>query len=397
MFFIKRNNIGLLMSFFLAIIIFSSNTLQLTNAIWPTEDWNTNNPFRQQMKSKPLNDMVDFIENFNDNYAFSDIDSVVVIKNGFIIKEWYSYFWEVDDIHVQWSVTKSFTCTLIGIAIKEGFISSVNELVLDFFSDRTILNVDYRKEAITIEHLLLMSTGLAYPGDDEIWLGWMNAEDQVQYILDLPMATEPGTIFNYDTGGSHLLSAIIQKTTSMSTEDFAVQYLFNPLGISHYHWLYDNQGISFGGHGLHLTSRDMAKLGYLYLNNGYWEENQILPNYWVEFVTQINWYLSGTFSYASHWWIHPYLNMFSAQGRYGQSIFVLPDEDIIVVFTADLSDADPYPYLTIIENFVLPSIMNNKIILYLEILIPIGLCFTVVFKTLIIRKRKQSRMIKKKF
>ncbi|NHK30806.1 MAG: serine hydrolase [Asgard group archaeon] len=393
MFSIRRNNKGFLIVIFLVITILSSNTMRLTNAIWPTDDWITNNPIKQKMKNKLLNEMIEYIENYNENYDFSDIDSIVVIKNGYIIKEWYDYLWEADDIHVQWSVTKSFTCTLIGIAIKEGFIPNVNELVLDFFSDRTILNVDYRKEAITIEHLLLMSTGLDYPGDDEIWLGWMNADDQVQYILDLPMATEPGTIFNYDTGGSHLLSAIIQNATGMTTEDFAIQYLFNPLGINHFHWLYDKQGISFGGHGLFLTSRDMAKLGYLYLNDGYWEENQILPNNWMDYVTQTHWYLSGTFSYARQWWTHPNLNMFSAQGRYGQSIFVLPDEDIIVVFTADLSDVDPYPYLTIIENFVLPAIMNYNITLYLKIFIPIAFCFTVAFMVLIIRKRMKIKRI----
>ncbi|NHJ87414.1 MAG: serine hydrolase [Asgard group archaeon] len=371
----------------------SLNTLMDVKAVWPTNDWQTVNPFSVNMKTKVLNRIDNFIETWNDEHSLSHIDSVSVFRNGYLVKNWYYLLWDEGDIHSRWSVTKSFTGTLMGIAIEKGFISSVNEFVLDYFTDRNISNVDSRKEAITIEHLLMMSTGLAYPGDDLIWTSWMNAPDQVQFILDLPMATSPGTIFNYDTGGSHLLSAIIQEATNMTMVDFAVKYLFKPLGITKFNWQADKQNITYGGHGLFLTPGDMAKLGYLYLNDGYWDGQKILPTNWTQTVTQIVWLLSYGWGYAQQWWTQSYLNTYCARGRYGQAVYILPEEDIIVVFTASLSDHDEEPYINIIANYVLAA-MNNPInplsMLTFSVFIPLVFVSITVFviNTIILKKSR---------
>ncbi|NHJ46934.1 MAG: serine hydrolase [Asgard group archaeon] len=385
----KNKLIGICLYSFLTIIVFTSNQLSFVNAVWPTEGWATSSPINQQMNGAQLDSIDDYFLNWNDDHQLSHIDQFVVIRNGYLIKEWYTIYYDETDIHQIWSVTKSFICTLMGIAIEEGYISSVNEYVLDFFSDRTIANVDSRKEAMTIEHLLLMSTGFAYPGDDAIWGSWMSASDQVQYILDLPMATDPGAIYNYDTGGSHLISAIIQEATGMNTSDFADQYLFNKLGISNYYWQEDKQGIAFGGHGLMMTPRDMAKLGYLYINDGYWDGEQILPDNWVNEVTQTQWTFNVDWGYAKQWWTNPSYSSYSAQGRYGQSVFVFPDEEIIVAITGTVSDHDSFFVLDVLVEYVLGAITTTSERLSLGIFIPIAASFFVVFIVTIINSRKK--------
>jgi CubicO group peptidase (beta-lactamase class C family) len=359
-------------------VAFSSNQIVSAQAGWPTEEWDVKSPISQQINGRQLNKFDEYMENWNNDHQLSHLDQFIVIRNGYLIKEWYSIYYDADDIHPLWSVTKSFICTLMGIAIKEGFIPSVNEFVLDYFSDRVIANVDSRKEAMTIEHLIMLSTGFAYPGDDAIWPGWMSADDQVQYILDLPMATDPGAIYNYDTGGSHLISAIIQEATGINTSDFAEQYLFNHLGITHYYWQEDKQGIAFGGHGLYLTPGDIAKLGYLYLNDGLWDGVELLPDNWVDTVTQTQWLFNSNWGYARQWWTHPYRNGYSAQGRYGQSVFVFPENDIIVVFTGTIYDSDQIPYLELIHEYVFEAITTSTGNMWLELFLPISGAYLVV-------------------
>ncbi|NHJ04966.1 MAG: class C beta-lactamase-related serine hydrolase [Candidatus Heimdallarchaeota archaeon] len=381
----------LLLPFVLSSQIFSFNSFAThAQAIWPTVDWERTAPSKVHMKLSKLNDMINYIEEWNEHYFFSNIDSILIVKDGYLILEEYFGLWNSNDVHVQWSVTKSVTSALIGIAIKKGYIQSINEKVLNFFQDCNISNVDYRKEAITIEHLLMMSTGLAYPGDDAIWTSWMNAPNQVQHILDLPMAQMPGTIFNYDTGGSHLLSAIIEKTTNMSTLEFAEENLFSPLGITHYYWLFDKQGINFGGHGLHLEPQDMAKFGYLYLNYGIWDNEQILPIDWVINTTQTKWSFNNQWGYAEQWWKHPHLNAYTALGRYGQRITVIPDKNLIVVFTGTISDADSEPHLEIIENYIIPALNYNRYFISLIGILPIVIALPYLIILLYNRKKRKE-------
>ncbi|MGC9780937.1 MAG: serine hydrolase [Candidatus Heimdallarchaeota archaeon] len=371
----------------LVLVLFSSILTQplLTTKseveYWPTEEWLKSSPRKQEMDGKLLDDMIDYMEGLT-----THVDSIVVIKNGYIVQEGYFGLYESSWKHALWSVTKSFICSLIGIALKEGYIESVNEKVLDFFPDRNISNLDSRKEAMEIRHLLAMTTGMAYPGDDEIWPGWMTSEDQVLYILDLPMATDPGAIFNYDTGGTHLLSAIIQEVTGNTTLEFAIEYLFNPLGIDDIHWERDRTGVYYGGHGLFLTTRDIAKLGYLYLNNGTWDGEQILPENWVEDTTNLYWNLGNDWAYGKLWWLHPSLGIYHAAGRYGQHVYVIPEHNIIVAVTASLSVSDPEPYLYVIQQYILPAVEN--VTLPLDYII--GMSIPIICIIIIVRLKKSK-------
>jgi CubicO group peptidase (beta-lactamase class C family) len=294
---------------------------------WPTEGWRTSTPEEQGMDSELLAEAIDFLLQQN-------IHSLLIIRNGYIVADATFYPFTPGTKHDVASVTKSWTATLVGIAIHQGYIASVQQPVLDFFPQRTVANLDASKEAMTVEDLLTMRTGLeciASP-TEATQIEMMASPDWVQFTLDLPMSAAPGTRWVYCSPGTHLLQAIIQQATGMSTLDFAQEHLFNPLGISDVVWPTDPQGIIRGYGDIRLAPRDMAKLGYLYLNEGLWEGQQLLPASWVEAATSAP---EGAqpegVEYGYLWWLSP--DFYSAQGRGGQWIIVSPDQNMIVVLT----------------------------------------------------------------
>ena len=159
---------------------------------------------------------------------------MTVIRNGYIVADACFYPYAPGLTHDLASCTKSFTATLIGIALKDGHIKSLDQPLLGFFPERIAAHVDERKKAITLEDVLTMSSGLeCHAEPNEITLfQMMGSPDWVQFMLDLPMRDEPGTHFEYCSGGSHLLSAIIRETTGMDAMTFAQLHLFGPLGIT---------------------------------------------------------------------------------------------------------------------------------------------------------------------
>jgi CubicO group peptidase (beta-lactamase class C family) len=173
-------------------------------------------------------------------------------------------------------------------------------------------------------------------------------------MLDLPMAAQPGTRFNYCSGCTHLLSSIVQ-VKSGDTAAFAHKYLFEPLGITCYRWDTDNRGIPIGGWGLKLTPREMAKLGYLFLHNGQWDGRQVVSSAWVQAATQKHSGTGGTLGYGYQWWIYDKYGAYTALGRYGQTIFVVPDDNLVIVTTA-LSEENNDRIFGLIDNYIVPSV-----------------------------------------
>ncbi len=165
-----------------------------------------------------------------------------------------------DTRHIIHSCTKSIVSALIGIAIDKGFIESTDQFILNFFSDKTVANLDSDKESITLEDLLTMSSGLECR--DSYLYNWKGlnemraSNDWVQHILDLPMANPPGSRFEYCNGGSYLLSAIVQQTTGMTALEFAKQNLFRPLGISDVDWPENRNGVNYGWGEMSLKPQD---------------------------------------------------------------------------------------------------------------------------------------------
>jgi CubicO group peptidase (beta-lactamase class C family) len=235
----------------------------------------------------------------------------------------------------------------VGIAIDEGFISGVDEKVFTFFPEYSH-HIYGQKSEITIEDLLTMTSGLGWNGM-EVFVGsrdprndliqLFQVEDPVDYILAKPQVSEPGTRWYYHGGGTNLLGVIIHRATGMRMDRFAEQYLFTPLSIEKYEWDFISDDIVHASGNLALRPRDMAKLGYLFLKNGWWGNNQIVSKEWVIQSTQK---LANTTSgegYGYQWWVKTYhrnnraFKTYYAAGWGGQRIIAFPEYEMVVVFT----------------------------------------------------------------
>ena len=307
-----------------------------------------------------LSQIVDDIE----KGQYGNIHSLIIIHNDGLVMEEYCKSWNRHMLHPCWSVTKSFASALIGIAIEQDYISSVDEKLLSFFPEyKTIDNLDERKESITLKHVLTMSSGFVWDDmstlftDPESHSAKMVASsDWIKYVLDMPMSDDPGTEFLYNNGGSHLLSGILTKKTGQSAEKFAEEHLFNELGITKWEWERDPNGLTVAAWGLELHPVNMAMFGYLYLKNGLLSGEQVVPEAWVEESTAKHifieesfiWIMDGMFDYGYQWWRYndsffesmlwrgapPKINdIFNASGYGGQFIYVIPHLDMVMVFT----------------------------------------------------------------
>jgi CubicO group peptidase (beta-lactamase class C family) len=276
------------------------------------------------------------------------------VRHGYIVVEAHYAPFRPGLKHVVNSVTKGVVSTLTGIALKDGTLSGLDQPVLEFFPDRTTANVDARKKAMTLESLLDMTSGLAWQepltnAAPESMLQMERSADWVGFILDRPMAEAPGATFNYNSGNSHLVSAILTRKTGLSTLAYAKQKLFAALGISDVFWRQDPQGVQTGGFGLYMHPRDMAKIGYLYLHNGEWAGTQLLPPAWTDKVyhapVDMGFGATPAFRYANGWWTIPDKRAYMAVGFLRQLIIVLPDVDVVAVVTGKRH----YPFLPLID------------------------------------------------
>jgi CubicO group peptidase (beta-lactamase class C family) len=321
-----------------------------TGAYWPTQDWRSSTPEEQDMDSGRLKQALDSIQQTRLN-----LYSLLVIRNGTIVSENYFHGDTRDTRREIYSCTKSFTATLIGIAIDQGLIAGIDRPVLEFFPGRTFENMDGRKQAMTLKNLLTMTSGLDWNEGDAAYSQLYRSGDWVKFMLDLPMRAQPGAQFNYCSGCTHVLSAILQQKTGLNASQFARQNLFAPLGITAYRWDSDSQGIPIGGWGLQLTPREMAKLGYLYLHQGKWEDQQIVSAGWVDFATQKHTATDGNLGYGFQWWTYPKYGAYTALGRYGQTIFVVPNLNLVIVTTAQFEGGHD-PIYQLIDNYIIPAV-----------------------------------------
>ncbi|WP_042472623.1 serine hydrolase domain-containing protein [Bacillus ndiopicus] len=277
------------------------------------------------------------------------IDSVIVQKNNTVIFEYYRNNRMKDKQHKIYSVTKSVLSALMGIAIDKGFIENVNTPIIHYFPE---FDKDNENERITIKHLLTMTSGLHYPGNNAM----IPSKNWVNFVLQQDIAHPPGKEMVYSCGSSQLLSAILQKTTGLNTEAFAKKHLFTPLGITDYKWNSDAQGITIGGFGLMMKTADMLKIGTLYLNNGVWKSKQIVPYQWIEESTSPKIKTDDNYAYAYHWWNISYDNqvgrIFFAFGYEGQYIIVAPDYQLVTIFTSNFKDGAAKP-LQYFKDYIL--------------------------------------------
>ena len=247
--------------------------------VWPTHGWLLSTPEGQGLDSRLL------AEGLSAAHAKGlPIHSIVIVRHGTFVLNALFFPYQDNTLHDLASGTKSVTATLAGIAIAKGELTGLDERVLPLFADRQIRNRDTRKESITIGNLLSMTSGLSCESaHGEITLDDMRrAADWTQFVLDLPSVAGPGALSAYCSPGMHSLSSVISKVTRSSSLEFARRELFAPLGITDAVWPEDSHGVSYGWGDLHFRPLDMAKLGYLWLHDGRWEDRQILPNGWMK-------------------------------------------------------------------------------------------------------------------
>jgi hypothetical protein len=241
--------------------------------------------------------------------------------------------------------------------------------VLDFFPDLQIANLDERKQALTLEHLLMLAPGYECADADGTEAEMVQSQDWAQFVLDLPMKAEPGTEWSYCSSAVHLVSAILQQATGMDARTFANQHLFRPIGIGEVppeRWPSDPQGISTGGNGLQLTPVEIARFAYLYLNHGRWGEVQVVPEEWVIASTEphvhvgkMKAYGDMDRSYGYLWSLYPEQRFYSALGRNGQHIHVFPEEDMLVIFTSATSLFSDEKQFDLLKDYILPAIQGD--------------------------------------
>jgi len=274
--------------------------------------------------------------------------SLIVCREGTIVAEEYYYYhnYGPDSIKNIMSVTKTFTGVLVGLAIEKGFIESVNDPISKYLTG-IITFPDDIKSGITIDQLLKMTFGHSWNGTSEASLFeecFFDSEDNLQYIIDLPLVSTPGTVFNYSDGASHLLSAIITEATGINTSDFARTYLFDPLGINKFSWEADDRGYPLGAAYLRITPRDMVKFGNLILNKGKYNNMQIVPESWITTMTSPKISTNNDVLYGPEYGYQIWIGntggkeYFMAMGWGGQFIFILPDHNTVITATCWTSD-----------------------------------------------------------
>lgn len=331
---------------------------------WPTDGWLSSTPEAQGMDSGKIAEMFDTINTFN-----YDFHHVLVIRNGYKVAETSYYPYQPQDVHNIFSITKDFTSALVGKAIEEGYIKGVDEPVMPYFSDYQIQNLDEQKKSITIKHMLTMSSGLEWfengdytssrDSNTQMW----GSDDQLQYVLDRPMAESPGSTFNYATGGTHLLSGLLSKAIEKPVAAYAKEKLWEPMGIKTAFWATDNQGYNAGGSRSLYTAEDLAKFGYLYLNEGQWDGQQLISKDWVKESTT-KWMdtpngPAGLDGYGYQWWMNPF-GGYSGRGYAGQFLFVLPEQNMVVVFFGSLKGGNYFKPEHFVKNFLIPACVSDK-------------------------------------
>lgn len=323
----------------------------------PTADWRTSIPEDQGMRSDVLADLLERIR-WNDY----QIHSVLIVRNGHLVLDAHFPARWKRQRHATYSVTKSVVSALIGIAIDKGHIAGVDTPVADFFPERTIANMDARKRAMTLEHLLTMTTGLKCR-DSYLysWAGYMKmrqSSDWTQFVLDLPMEAVPGEKFEYCNGASFLLSAILTKVTKTDTLDFARTHLFAPLGITDVSWSRGSRKIRNGCCGLSLTPRAMAKFGQLFLNHGKWGGRQVISSEWVRRATGRHVDPALFDHYGYQWWGDG-SGYYMAVGYKGQRIFVIPQKNMVAVFTGNLEGSTSLAPKGLLDKYIIPAATSD--------------------------------------
>ncbi len=341
---------------------------------WPSKEWPVATPQSQSMNADSLLAFDKAIAGGQYGY----IDEMIITRNGKLVCEksyrhdyvkiygenagkkdglnqndpggpynyynpWWHPFYHHTDLHSLQSVTKTITSVIIGVATARKEFPAVTTPVLNFFDTTQVKNIDERKRRMTIGHLLTMTSGfdwneyLPYSDPRNDAIAMEGGFDWIQYVIDKPMAAEPGQSFNYNSGSSQLLSYIFRQTTGRDIEEYAAQYLFSPLGITQFFWKRTPTGLCDTEGGLYLAAKDLAKIYYLFLEAGNWNSQQLVNTEWVRASVTPAISVGRGVKYGYKWWLYEYGSdskyAWTGSGFGGQWPIVIPEYKIVAVFT----------------------------------------------------------------
>lgn len=303
------------------------------------DGWVTSIPAAENMDATQLGATLNAIR----DGEFPGVDSILVIRNQRLLAEGYYNGFGRDTVHDLRSTGKSFVSTLVGIAASQGLLGIDDPLSQHIPNFEGHQNVDAAKRAITLRHLLNMSSGLECNDWNENSPGWeeklYNSRDWIRFMLDLRMVAQPGTQGSYCTGGVVLLGHVVSLRSGMGLNDYAQQWLFGPLNIQQSVWRNSPDGQATGATGFGLRPRDAAKLGALFANEGVWNGARVVPESWVIETRQRVTALNGSPDYGYLWWKRTYpfstgpVETIYAAGNGGNYIFIVPSHELVVAFT----------------------------------------------------------------
>ncbi|MGE0813782.1 MAG: serine hydrolase domain-containing protein [Vicinamibacterales bacterium] len=337
---------------------------------WPTRGWAQSTPDAEGLDGRAL----EALDREFAAGAHGQVTGMLVVRHGKVVFErsyaqdfdalfagrdpargpynyydpdWHPYY-QHGRVHTMQSVSKSVTSTLVGIAIGRGELPAVSTPVMPLFKAFRQPPSDPRRDRMTLEDVLTMRTGIqwdestvAYTDPANSCAGMERSEDWIQFVLDQPMAADPGTTFVYNSGATELLSYLLKQGTGRQAHEYAAEHLFGPLGITDTYWKTTPTGLADTEGGLYLTAPDLAKIGYLFLHRGMWEDTRLVPEEWVaRATTPIVDTRPGqprSRKYGYQWWVLPSADgattAYAALGYGGQRLIVVPDQDLIAVFT----------------------------------------------------------------
>lgn len=310
----------------------TTTTADATGASGPWDgEWPVEDPDDRSISDEALEEVR--------SYAFADgrnTQGLVIVHDGAIVAEWYADDADADSWAASWSVAKSFTSALVGIAVEEGAIPSLDEPMTTWYPDWA----DRGLGDVTLRDVLQMAPGLEWNenydpggGTSDIIRMVLTERDQLAYAAARPKNAEPGTEFLYSSGTTMLLSGVLEQATGMPADEYAQEKLFDPLGMTKAEWWRDAAGHTLTYCCLDTTSRDFARFGQLFLDGGRWGDEQLVPEDYVE--ASVEGAPASPDFYGLQWWLDDVdgvpTDLFSANGHNGQYIYVIPSLDLVVV------------------------------------------------------------------
>ena len=302
----------------------------LFSVICSAADLPRSSPEEQGVSSKSVLAFIEAVDKID------SMHSVMLVRHGHVIAEGWWAPYDAQTPHVMWSLSKSFTSTAVGLAIADGKLS-LDDDVLKFFPEDAPAEPSANLKLMRVRDLMRMATGHQTEPKrkpDEAW---------AKTFLNHPVNFKPGTHFLYNSMGTYMQSAIVQKVTGMTALEYLKPRLFEPLGIATPVWEASPQGINAGGWGLFLHTEDIAKFGQLYLQKGQWNGKQLVPASWVAAATSMQ--MANGSNPKSDWdqgygfqfWRCRH-NAFRGDGAFGQYCVVMPDQDAVLVITSGIKN-----------------------------------------------------------